>query len=470
MSKSYVICAVLALSGCASLGLNQQSAALHAGASDVTYQIGERRPEAWRPEPAQHSAIVNAPITQGRRENVCFRAAGAEACFRIGVGDAADLVIVAAGREYNVHVDGVLYVPAARFTPEYQAANRGRFQVYAPEVYELVNVAIALTDYAAANPGLVVSNTDYYTRMQTHFQSHRTHPFVQALSAHMQEDVLWYFKYKMNGYAFEFADNGDIVRSAIYDRTGFDGDPENHLLPLLDQMRDFARETGFRSFYAANQAVYREQIAFFENEADVMGMWAWLVERFPDVQAYDGVKLVFSPLVGPNQSITWIDEDGYRELQPHINFPYTLRPELTLSAAAIARSAILFTEVNHGFINPTADAYLSEIDAALGERSIWADDTKPASNYPDDLSLFLEYMNWGLISLYEYDRMSEQDRALSRARVERNMVERRGFRKFAEFNAFLVNLYANRAQGQSISDLYPTIIAWFAAGSAEAAP
>jgi hypothetical protein len=83
--------------------------------------------------------------------------------------------------------------------------------------------------------------------------------------------------------------------------------------------------------------------------------------------------------------------------------------------------------------------------------------------------LFNEYMNWGLVSLYHYDRMNEADRAISRGQVERMMVNNRGFKQFVPFNAFLVNAYANRAEGETLADLYPRIIAWFAAQSATAA-
>lgn len=41
------------------------------------------------------------------------------------------------------------------------------------------------------------------------------------------------------------------------------------------------------------------------------------------------------------------------------------------------------------------------------------------------------------------------------------MVEYRGFKKFAEFDQFLVNLYKNKNQGQTVADLYPAIVKWF---------
>lgn len=245
MRKTLVLAFGLALAGCVSTGSADQERVLRASTSLVTYQVGDGRPEIWQPDPAHRPAIIDALVTAGQRENVCFRAGREEACVLIGVGDSAHLVIESAAERHNVQINGILRMPMAHFSPDYQASNRGRFQVLAPEVYELVNVAIALTDYAEANPGLVVTTTDYYARVSAHFDSHRAHPFVQALSQRIQEDVFWCFKFKMNAYAFGFDESGEIVRSAIYDRTGFNGDPDNDLLPPLDLMRDFARATAF---------------------------------------------------------------------------------------------------------------------------------------------------------------------------------------------------------------------------------
>ena len=37
----------------------------------------------------------------------------------------------------------------------------------------------------------------------------------------------------------------------------------------------------------------------------------------------------------------------------------------------------------------------------------------------------------------------------------------RRFPRFAAFNAFLIKIYRDRKDGETIADLYPRIIAWF---------
>jgi hypothetical protein len=57
------------------------------------------------------------------------------------------------------------------------------------------------------------------------------------------------------------------------------------------------------------------------------------------------------------------------------------------------------------------------------------------------------------------------------AGVDRMMVERRGFPRFKEFDAFLMDLYRARKPSQTIADLYPQIIEWFEKnGRRETAP
>ena len=75
---------------------------------------------------------------------------------------------------------------------------------------------------------------------------------------------------------------------------------------------------------------------------------------------------------------------------------------------------------------------------------------------------FLEYMNWGLVSLRIVDCVPAAEQEQLVARVVAMMVSARGFPKFGEFNAFLVALYRNREVGVTLADLYPEIIDWFA--------
>jgi hypothetical protein len=429
----------------------------------VQTRVGDAQPNGWTLAPDLNPDVFDAAVPADERRNVCFIAESDELCFDIGVGDSQDFVIMRDGVRHATRIVGVRSVPAAVFTEAYQQENRGQIQLLIPDVYEMVNIAIALTSFARENPGLTVTDTEYFSRVETHFAPVREHPFVSALDAAMRQIQNRYFTDKMNAYAFVFDEAGQIQPSSIYNRTGFAGDRVNSLAPQLEAMRSFAAESGFLDFYRANQAHYQSQITYLRDTVDIPEMARWLQANFPDVHAYDGVKIVFSPLVGWNQSLTTIENNGYRELQPHVNFPYSGVSGVSAEADAISRGAILFTEMNHGFINPTAEGYAAEIDAAIGARELWADDTKAARSYGSDQALFNEYMNWLLVSLYERDHMTAADFSIAGPRISRIMVADRGFLKFPELERFVLDLYASRQPGQTLADLYPEIITWFAA-------
>ncbi len=196
-------------------------------------------------------------------------------------------------------------------------------------------------------------------------------------------------------------------------------------------------------------------------------MLAWLRANFPEAKPYDTVNIIFSPLVGASQSVTWMESNGFSELQPHINFPYgPPAGAYSPDALALRRGWIAFTELNHGFINPTADPFADRITAALADRAHWVVDSPNTAGYPSPLSVFNEMMNWGLISLYLVDKAPAPELEPLRADLDRVMSERRGFKQSPRFHRFLVELYRNRPPGATVASLYPSIVEWFEAEAA----
>src|SRR5690606_16873671 len=134
-------------------------------------------------------------------------------------------------------------------------------------------------------------------------------------------------------------------------------------------------------------------------------------------------------------------------------------PGLSDSAAVLLRGIIVFTEINHGYINPEADRYAERIAGAVSNRDLWVDPSM-GPNYYGGNGIFTEYMNWALINLRFADFAPPAERDALMERIERSMVEGRKSPRFAEFSRFLVPLYVNRGE-RTLAQLYPEIIAWF---------
>ena len=422
---------------------------------------GRVRPAGWTLSREANPDILTVPIEQADgRSEACLLSGDRSYCRLIAVGERHDFLVRSGGMDYPTRFEGVYRPPMAVFDATYRAEHRGKIRVEIPEVYELVNVAIALTDYAAEKPGLVYEGSDYHAEILARFADLRDHPLVDALNEAMKAEPFKYFHYKMNAYAFIYETDGRIARSDIYDRTGFNGRPGNDLVALMGAMQDFSDRAAFREFYAAHADFYGSQVSFYRDDLDLAAMQDWLRREFPSIRPYDTTNVIFSPLVDGNQSVTWMTSNDFSELQPHVNFPWPSRNDdgLSAAAAALRRGYIVFTELNHGFINPTADRHRDRVLQAMGAREHWARPGTTSDSYGSVLNLFNELMNWGLVSLWIVDHApaADQDRLISD--LETYMSDRRGFPGFPAFNQALLELYRGRNAGETIEALYPRIL------------
>lgn len=429
--------------------------------SQISIQDGEQlKKNHWRLVPETKPDVYEADLINGKPHLVTFITDVDRISFTVEEGKKYDFIIDWNGKLCHQQIVGKRFVPAAVFDKKYQAAHRGKTFVLIPEVYELVNIAIAMTPSGIANKDAVYQDSEYYAKMRRWFDKYQNHPLLADFDSMLKKNPVSYFNLKMNGYAFEFDKNNKIVQSKIYDRTGFRSERSNSLRPFLEQLQSFADATDFRRFFKANRKTYDDQIAFYRDTANIAEMKKWLDKNFPTSNDYDTYKIIFSPLVAYNQSTTWIESNGFKELQPHVNFPYPQKTKFSKQGEIVFRGNIVFTEINHGYINPETDKYAAKVSRAISNRQKWVDE-KMGANYYGGNSLFNEYMNWGLVSLRIIDTVPKDEQSKMIALIGEMMTKRRGFPMFAEFDKFLVDLYSSRKSNQTIADLYPQIIEWF---------
>ena len=461
------ILAVLLFAAAAAGAQEAKLPVIKSNVSVITIQDGaELKKNFWTLAPEAKPDVYEAQLVNGKPHKVTFITDVDSISFTVELGKKYDFIIQKGSDLCYTQVVGVRSVPAALFDKKYRDTHRGKTFVEVPEVYELINVALAMTPTGIADKNMVFQNSDYYARVRKWFDKFKDHPLLAALDEALKKNPYSYSTLKMNGYAFEFDRKGRVVQSKIYDRTGFRNEPTNALRPYLALMQSFADATDFRKFYRENAETYQEQIVFYRDVANIAEMKRWLDRNFPGSSDYDTYKIIFSPLVAYNQSTTWFESNGLKELQPHVNFPYPQDVKrsgiegMSQEAETIYRGNIVFTEINHGYINPETDKYADRIMKAISNRDRWVDKSKGLGYY-GGIAAFNEYMNWGLVSLRiaDYAPRAEQDMMIEG--VDRMMTERRGFPRFKEFDTFLVDLYRNRKPGQTLADLYPQIIEWF---------
>lgn len=446
------------LPACSTVALNPGAvrSVLEAESDSLQVTQGERSIGNWRLSPGPDPDVLRIVTPRNQRDEVCFVSGPRSLCRAVGVGTQTDFIVRHSGADYPVRIIGV--PPMTTFDPAYQTAHRGLVEIETPEVYELVAVAIAMTPIARAPRQVYVArNTDYYREVEAHFAPFADHPFVQAIDSALRQNR--YYDIKTNAYAFEFR-NGEIVHSEVFDRIEPSG---NALAEYLDQMRDFASVSGFPEFYAQHATLYRDQARYYQEEIGLEAMLRWLEAEFPSAPRYDGHKIVFSPLYAGNQGMRSFESNGYRELQAHVDFPYPRNSDAQLpeNARALRRGEIVFTELNHGFINPTTARYAGEVDRCIGDRAFWTVAGTQSDGYRSSEAVFNELMNWALVALYADTAVPESERPTVVQRLDRYMgAEGRGFLRFAAFREHLQALSRARSPGMTIEALYPEMLGW----------
>ncbi|HYG40245.1 MAG TPA: DUF4932 domain-containing protein [Cytophagales bacterium] len=415
---------------------------------------------AWYISPSVRPDVFETEVTNAK--NVSFITDLDSISFHVQAGGIYDFIILLNEKDSAyTRIQAIEFKEPAVFSNEYIQEHDGKTFVEIPEVHELMNVIFALTETGRNDRDIVETGSQYYGKVLKEFKQFENDLLVKKIDSLLRMGS--YFQLKMDSYAYEFDDNNQIMKSKVYDRLSWG--KSNRVAPYVNLLQDFADKTNFRRFYKENEETYDQQIKCYQDTLKIKEMQKWLNKNFPSTQ-YNSFKIVFSPLVSGNQSANWFENNGFKEAQVHVNFPYPfgnwlrgLSPE----AAMVRKGDIVFTELNHAFINPEAEKpiYRSKIDSALNNLDYWIEQGKPSSNYNSAYSCFNEYMNWGMVSLRYLDFAPKNEQELMLGRIEEFMTNGRGFTRFKDFNQFLIKTYRNRNENQSIADIYPKIVGWF---------
>jgi hypothetical protein len=229
----------------------------------------------------------------------------------------------------------------------------------------------------------------------------------------------------------------------------------NSILDDIDLWEDFARESRFQDFYNAHRPVYESMVNDAKKHLPVQQMWQWCERRFPN--RYNTYRIIISPLVNGFHSTQKIESKAFNECIMFICGAdgydgYTKKEKEGLY------SGIVFTEIDHNYINPVSDRYRSQLDQVF-DNDIWIKKQSQAEGYGDGTGYFNEYFTHAVYLLYVQDYYSKSELAtISKNRID--LMLWRGFPKFKEFYLHLKFLYEHNGAKDDLTLLYPELIKW----------
>lgn len=358
------------------------------------------------------------------------------------------------------------------FEKKYIESNTGNIQFDIPEVYELSNVIWALSP-SGRQANDLNKNSSYYKRVLQYFQPFLKHPIFSKLIFPDSTFYSQYLNFRENSFAFNFKPAGaklqnyELLLSGPYYYVFGDQYADSSLFGKLKPLvEDFAKKSDFRKFYTSNKEYYQQEIKRLKELLPVRQMWAWLEKEFPKTK-YQSYRVVFSPLIGGSHSTqnysTYQGGSIFRENVMFISDAERVDSIKTLSEKQKEglMSRVIFTEIDHNYVNRETNKYSARIDSIFSIRGKWAADNPGASFYGSSVPVFNEYMTWAVFCLYANEVYDNTAFPFINNETISRMVEKRGFVRFKEFNQALQDIRVKH-KDLKVVDLYPYILDWCA--------
>lgn len=336
----------------------------------------------------------------------------------------------------------------ASFTPQYISSHKNTYTVILPEVQELLKCIFAITPTGLKDSNLINHEGYYYKAVINHFIGYADDPLVLKLDRKLKDGSYASLKMNSNIYVFE---NNNMIIHGPYNNLGWGG--INNLKPFIPELERFAKETRFREFFRSHKKYYDSLLKVQEKTLDIRKQWKWLENKFPIT--HDRYVISFSPLVNGSRSSIQVEDNGFKETILFVAGPVLLSSyEKNIQKAMLSR--MVFTEIDHNYVNPVSENYIPLIDSIFGSSQKWIL-PEVTNSYKTPSSIFNEYMTWSLFNLYAYDYYKKKDFEVINRLSEGDMIQKRGFIKFREFNKILLDLYKANKQ-KKISDLYQNLL------------
>lgn len=319
-----------------------------------------------------------------------------------------------------------------------------------PETYELANIILALTEYGKTDKWEVRQGFDYYNKVQEYFKPVNTHPLLDSVN-YSRERWKEYLSFRTDSYAFTFDENNQLKRKfAFYANEGIK--PFDDHLRLID---DFVKKSNFRDFFAQNKEYYNKVSDKYKKTQYLNEMREFLINEFGEQYINDEkYNVVLSPFVYRMNCHRAIDSTTVADF---ITIPdYVLSDTISTNEKDIATSIHnLFTEMDHGYVNPTTNQWNSLVTKSF-DANLW--DNESGYNENNGFGVFNEYMTWAV-----YDIFLEKYFPNFADEVGLNWSfqnDSRGFEYSQLFTQQLLAFYNQKKDNETLKDLYPKMLEW----------
>lgn len=323
-------------------------------------------------------------------------------------------------------------------------------EVSIPETYELSNIILALTEYGKADQWEVNKSSTYYNEVLKFFEPVKNHPVLKK--ANYSRD-LWqaYLSFRTDAIAYKFNNDNQLIRTNnFYTNNGFK--PFDSSLSLVN---DFILKSKFREFYSGHKTYYSSIVKQYNNYYMLQEARTFLQKLSDDSRQKKRraqYEIILSPLVGRMNCHRNIDSNTVADF-PSLSSALINenRAEISNQAKRAVEIHTLFTEMDHGYVNPVTDKYADLVREKF-DNKYW--DIK--SGYKE-LSCFNEYMTWAVYDLFTREYFPQYADSINAQWHYQNAG--RGFYASNLFAKQFLNTFY-KSKDKKLSSIYPDLLKW----------
>jgi hypothetical protein len=275
------------------------------------------------------------------------------------------------------------------------------------------------------------------------------HPVVKAAN-YSRESWDRLLSFRTDAVAFAFGEDDRLSRRHAFYAMGKKINAFEENLALVE---DFARQSGFRSFWREKRPYLDSLCARYEASLFVPEVEAFLSRAFR-MTVPASLQIIVSPLVGRmhcqrtfnGMSTSFINIPGYIFNTENLSDV----PEMDLAIGV----HMFLTEIDHDYVSPTSMRFKREI-----KRHFDPEKWDKGSGYEKYRhGTFDEYMTWAVYDLFVHERFpAVADQVIPEWH---KINDNRGFFASRLFGEKLSALYANRGPQEELPELYPVMIEW----------
>jgi hypothetical protein len=314
-----------------------------------------------------------------------------------------------------------------------------------PESYELGNIILALTEYGRTDPYDVQKTPPYYDEIITYFEPVKDHPLLKKVN-YSRKDWKKFLGFRTDFYAFSFDEESILKRDFPFNSFGVKEVDEN-----LELINDFVKKSNYRTFYKNHKQFYNTLITNYKEYYYINDTYSFL-DRIAEKPKNENTKtyvIAISPLVGGQNCHRDINSSLTVDF-PDIGKDLILRNLKNNISRRILDNHTVFSEIDHGYVNPISEKYSKEIKESFNLMN-W--DKK--SGYTG-ISSFNEYMTWAVYDLFIKENFPKE-KTDSLSAIYHKVNIRRGFIAQNLFSEKLIELYK---KNKSLDKLYVPLLKW----------